>query len=77
VTYEKYRGVALTSKGEKIAVDISRRHYILARFLKSLGVRKEIAEQDACKIEHVLHPETMQKLERFIEISFKSNKKEY
>ncbi|RLG54960.1 MAG: metal-dependent transcriptional regulator [Candidatus Hydrothermarchaeota archaeon] len=67
VVYEKYKGVTLTSKGEKIAMNIKKRHNILTQFLISLGVSKEIAERDACKIEHVLHPETMEKLEKFIE----------
>lgn len=67
VVYEKYKGVTLTSKGEKIAMNVKKRHNILTQFLISLGVSKEIAERDACKIEHVLHPETMEKLEKFIE----------
>jgi DtxR family Mn-dependent transcriptional regulator len=67
VVYEKYKGVTLTPKGERIAMNIKKRHNILTQFLISLGVSKEIAERDACKIEHVLHPETMERLEKFIE----------
>ncbi|WP_457550098.1 metal-dependent transcriptional regulator, partial [Archaeoglobus sp.] len=42
------------------------RREILVRFLVMLGVPKDIAEEDACTIEHVLHPETVKQLKNFV-----------
>jgi len=67
IIYEKYRGIKLTSKGEEIAKSVKKRHEILARFLEILGVEREIAEEDACSIEHSVHPETMERLSKFVE----------
>ncbi len=39
---------------------------MLAEFLKIIGVDEDIANKDAEGIEHHLHPETMKKLEEFI-----------
>ena len=48
----------LTDEGMKIATKIYERHKILTAILKELGVSDEIAEEDACKIEHDLSDET-------------------
>ncbi|MCG2825651.1 MAG: metal-dependent transcriptional regulator [Thermoplasmatales archaeon] len=66
VNYEKYGGVTLTGKGKKIAKKVSERHETLSSFLKILGVNKEIAEEDACMIEHSVHKETMERLRKFV-----------
>ncbi len=68
VTYKPYeRNIRLTVEGETEAVKVMRRHDILKRFLQLLGVSEEIAEEDACKIEHHIHHETMKRLSNFIE----------
>ena len=41
---------------------IYERHTVLTAFLTALGVDHEIAAEDACRIEHVLSPETFEKL---------------
>jgi Mn-dependent DtxR family transcriptional regulator len=64
--YEKYRGIRLTSEGIRIARNIRNRHGLLAEFFKIIGVDEETANNDAEGIEHHLHPETMKKLEEFI-----------
>jgi DtxR family Mn-dependent transcriptional regulator len=74
VSYEKYRGLTLTPKGEKIAKSIYQRHKTLTEFLKILGVKERIAEQDACKIEHDVNPQTMKRLVKFVEFVQKSPK---
>lgn len=66
VNYEKYGGVTLTEKGKRIAKDVSGRHETLSSFLKILGVDNEIAEEDACRIEHAVHKETMEILRKFV-----------
>ena len=52
----------LTDEGMKIATKIYERHKILTAILKELGVSDEIAEEDACKIEHDLSDETWDKV---------------
>ena len=71
--YEKYNGVTLTRKGKKIAVSLNKRHDTLRRFLEMLGIDKEIADTDACKIEHIVSPLTVEKLKKFVEFSNKEN----
>ena len=60
VTKEGY--IYLTESGQKIAETIYERHTVLTSFLTALGVDSEIAAEDACRIEHVLSPETFDKL---------------
>ena len=50
--------LTLTESGIAIAKKIYERHTILSLMLTSLGVSKETATEDACKIEHVISDET-------------------
>ena len=66
VVYEKRLFVTLTEKGKKVAESVRERREILVKFLVTLGVPRHIAEEDACIIEHVLHPETVTQLKKFV-----------
>ncbi|MFO7929490.1 MAG: metal-dependent transcriptional regulator [Candidatus Humimicrobiaceae bacterium] len=67
VEHEKYGKVNLTGKGRLIAKKIFKRHKILVEFLSDiLGVDKDQAEEDSCKIEHSVSDATMKKLVGFI-----------
>jgi DtxR family Mn-dependent transcriptional regulator len=68
IDYEKYIGVTLTDKGKKIAKDTKNRHNALKEFLTLLGVNEEIAEKDACEMEHILHKGTMDAVIKFVEV---------
>lgn len=46
--------LTLTEKGERIAGKIHERHTVLTAALVALGVDKESATEDACRIEHVI-----------------------
>ena len=50
--------ITLAPAGYKIARRIYERHKALTAFLLKLGVSQEQAEEDACKIEHVISHET-------------------
>ena len=50
--------LTLTESGIAIAKKIFERHNVLATMLMALGVSKEAATEDACKIEHVISDET-------------------
>jgi len=51
--------ITLTNKGADIAINVYERHTMLTELLEHIGVEREIAERDACKIEHDLSPETI------------------
>jgi len=67
VSYEKYKGITLTKKGEKLAKDVYKRNETLFNFLKIIGVKEKVAEDDACKMEHDLTPATTKHLAKFVE----------
>lgn len=51
--------IVLTKDGQKKAIAVYDRHVTLTRFInEKLGVALEIAEKDACRIEHIISPET-------------------
>ena len=50
--------ITLTDKGRAIAEKIYERHQYITRWLRALGVSPETAEDDACRIEHVISDET-------------------
>jgi len=63
VNYEKYEYVFLTDAGIAIGKEINRRHAILFKFLTDiLHVDPAKAGDEACKMEHVLSPDTMDRL---------------
>lgn len=59
--------ITLTERGEAIAKPILERHNLLSSFLIRLGVSKEVALADACKIEHDLSDETFAAIRRHVE----------
>ncbi len=54
--------ITLTEKGKNVAERISERHAVLTDFLKKIGVSSEVAEKDACRIEHIISDETFEKI---------------
>lgn len=64
LTADDKAGLRLTKEGLKKAESVFERHAVLTAFLEKLGVPEEIAEQDACKIEHVISAETLIAIKR-------------
>ena len=59
--------IDLTEKGRKKAEGIYERHKLLTEFLQKVsGVGPELAEEDACKMEHIISDETFQGIKRFM-----------
>ena len=56
--------IALTDTGREVAMRTWERHRTLKDFFVRLGVDPDIAEHDACKVEHDLSDETFEKLLR-------------
>jgi DtxR family transcriptional regulator, Mn-dependent transcriptional regulator len=68
VVHERYGHVKLTPEGNELARDVICRHEALTRFFaQALGIDRETAEEDACKIEHVISPLSMDRLTKFVE----------
>ncbi|MBO7668096.1 MAG: metal-dependent transcriptional regulator [Firmicutes bacterium] len=58
--------IAFTEKGRQIAEKIYERHLVLTEVIMSLGVDRETATADACKIEHVISDRTFQAMKYHI-----------
>ena len=68
VVQSRYGRVVLTEEGEAYAKVVWRSHRALRTFLEQdLGVKPEIADEEACLMEHVLSGDTMQRLIGYLE----------
>lgn len=68
VEQELYGAITLTPLGESKAREVFHRHCTIKRFLVNiLGVPEDVAEEDACRMEHVISAETMQLLTGYLE----------
>jgi DtxR family Mn-dependent transcriptional regulator len=68
VNYAPYDLITLTPSGSEIAKDIIRRHLALKNFfIKILCINEEIAEEAACKMEHEVPKEILDKLILFVD----------
>ncbi len=61
--YEKYRGLVLTTAGETLARNITRRHQLLTDFLKLLGLPDDVIFHDVEGMEHHISPPTLRAIE--------------
>ena len=66
ITYDPNGMILLTDIGKEIAEKIYDRHQRLTKFLVSLGVSDEVAQQDACRIEHVISEESIEAIKKLI-----------
>ena len=65
--------ISLTESGRAVAEMVFERHEIITKILTSIGVPEDIASEDACKIEHVISPESFEAIKN----SMAKHKKEY
>ena len=56
----------LTAMGEEIAAKMYERHMLLTEFLIRLGVDRETASADACKIEHDISDKSFEAIKRHV-----------
>ena len=59
--------ITLTPKGEEVARRIYSRHKLLEKCLIAIGVEPGTAEEEACRIEHVIDDDTYDKINAFYE----------
>jgi DtxR family Mn-dependent transcriptional regulator len=66
--YEKYGKIILNDRGRVKAREVMGLHLLLKRFLTEvMGVSEATAENDACKIEHIISPETVERIQLMME----------
>ena len=58
--------ISLTPEGQAMAETVYERHSLLSGWLIELGVDREIATADACKMEHDISPESFEALKQHI-----------
>ncbi len=64
--------ITLTDVGLETAQKIFERHTVISTLLEKLGVEKDVAAEDACRIEHIISDETFRAMKSYIA---KENKK--
>jgi DtxR family Mn-dependent transcriptional regulator len=68
INYEPYSFITLTEQGKIIAGEITRRHRVIRGFLQHiLLMEPEAADQNACRMEHSMDREAVDRLVAFIE----------
>ena len=67
ITVDKSGYIELTSSGYEIAKKIYDRHKLITTLLEMLGVDKETASEDACKIEHHLSDKSFEAIKKHLE----------
>ena len=69
ITMDSTGYITLTEAGRQRAEDVLERHTILADLLMHIGVSKETALADACKVEHDLSEESFEAIKRALRSS--------
>ena len=65
VLMDKDGSLTLTESGLSIAHKIYERHTVISRLLIALGVSRETAAADACKIEHAISDESFEAIKNY------------
>ncbi len=58
--------INFTPSGKEKAENIYERHTVITKLLESMGASREIAEENACRIEHVVSPELFEVLKKYV-----------
>ena len=66
VTVDSDGHLHLTELGVKIASKINERHTVITDLLTFIGVDRETAEEDACKLEHAISDTSFQALKKYL-----------
>ena len=64
ITIDDNGYITLTKDGSAIAHKIYERHDVLTRALQTLGVERDIAAEDACRVEHVISDATFDAIQK-------------
>ena len=67
IVIEPDGSIILTDAGREIAEKIYARHTLITNFLISIGVDKETATEDACKMEHGISDASFEAIQKLLE----------
>ena len=67
ITMDAGGDLSLTELGQKTASGVYERHRVITKLLRSLGADEELAESNACRMEHVISDEMFALIKDFIE----------
>ena len=65
VTVDENGFISLTDEGKEVAEKIYERHTVMTKILLHLGVDKETATEDACKLEHAISDKSFEVIKKF------------
>lgn len=66
IEVERTGNLLLTKEGEKLAKKIYDRHTTLTSYLQSIGIDPQTAEEDACRIEHVISDKSFNVIKKIV-----------
>lgn len=66
IEVERTGNLLLTKEGEKLAKKIYDRHTTLTSYLESIGIDAQTAEEDACRIEHVISDKSFNVIKKIV-----------
>ncbi len=67
ILVDKEGYITLTDSGLSVAQKIYERHTLLTNLLVRLGVRPEVAAEDACRLEHAISDESFKAIKKHLE----------
>lgn len=67
VIYDEDKIIRLTEKGRSIAERVYEKHLYIKKLLLDSGITEEVAEKEACGIEHILSYDSFKQLKEYIE----------
>ncbi len=66
LTMDPDKLIRLTGPGREAAQKVLERYIVLKRCLNFMGVDPQIAREDACRMEHDVSPETIERMRHFV-----------
>ena len=67
ITVDSDRGISFTEEGEKKAEAVYEKHRVITDLFIGMGANEVLAEQNACRIEHVISEEMFDVLKAYYE----------
>ena len=73
INYGRYQTITITDMGIDVAKEVANRHSSLSSFFSDvLGANSVDAEENACRIEHIISAELLERIEIFGEFTRKN-----
>ena len=66
LTMDADKRICLTEAGREAAEQVFEKHRVLTECLVTMGVDPGIAEKDACRMEHLISPETLAQMKIYV-----------